>query len=158
MYQPIEVIKTQPILDRLEEIATVKGSSPSALTNYLRNPIQFYYQRILGVRENEEVEENVALNTLGTIIHEVLEKMYVPFEGKNIQIQVSDIDVMIQNIEAITLEKFIEVYKEGDIKKGKNLNAFEVAKRNIYQALNCLFFLVFHTDKLLKMSFLYEKI
>lgn len=135
IYQPIEVIKTQPILDRLEEIATVKGFSPSALTNYLRNPIQFYYQRILGVRENEEVEENVALNTLGTIIHEVLEKMYVPFEGKNIKIQVSDIDVMIQNIEAITLEKFIEVYKEGDIKKGKNLIAFEVAKRNIYNFL-----------------------
>lgn len=135
IYQPIEVIKTQPILDRLEEIATGKGFSPSALTNYLRNPIQFYYQRILGVRENDEVEENVAANTLGTIIHEVLEKMFAPFEGKNIQIQVSDIDVMIQNIEAITLEKFIEVYKEGEIKKGKNLIAFEVAKRNIYNFL-----------------------
>jgi hypothetical protein len=135
IYQPIEVIKTQPILYRLEEIATGKGFSPSALTNYLRNPIQFYYQRILGVRENEEVEENVAANTLGTIIHEVLEKMYAPFEGKNIQIQVTDIDVMIQNIEAITLEKFIEVYKEGEIKKGKNLIAFEVAKRNIYNFL-----------------------
>jgi hypothetical protein len=135
IYQPIEVIKTQPILDRLEEIATIKGFSPSSLTNYLRNPIQFYYQRILGVRENDEVEENVALNTLGTIIHEVLEKMYAPFEGKNIQIQLSDIDVMIQNIEAITLEKFIEVYKEGEIKKGKNLIAFEVAKRNIYNFL-----------------------
>jgi ATP-dependent helicase/nuclease subunit B len=135
IYQPIEVIKTQPILDRLEEIATGKGFSPSSLTNYLRNPIQFYYQRILGVRENDEVEENVAANTLGTIIHEVLEKMYAPFEGKNIQIQLSDIDVMIQNIEAITLEKFIEVYKEGEIKKGKNLIAFEVAKRNIYNFL-----------------------
>jgi hypothetical protein len=135
IYQPIEVIKTQPILDRLEEIATIKGFSPSSLTNYLRNPIQFYYQRILGVRENEEVEENVAANTLGTIIHEVLEKMYAPFEGKNIQIQLSDIEIMIQNIEAITLEKFIEVYKEGEIKKGKNLIAFEVAKRNIYNFL-----------------------
>lgn len=135
IYQPIEVIKTQPILDRLEEIATKKGFSPSSLTNYLRNPIQFYYQRILGVRENDEVEENVAANTLGTIIHEVLEKMYAIFEGKNIPIQVSDIEVMIQNIEAITLEKFKEVYKEGYIKKGKNLIAFEVAKRNIYNFL-----------------------
>jgi hypothetical protein len=135
IYQPVEILKTQPILDRLEQIATIKGFSPSALTNYLRNPIQFYYQRILGVRENEEVEENVAANTLGTIIHEVLEKMYAPFEGKNIQIQVSDIDVMITNIESITLEKFIEVYKEGEIKKGKNLIAFEVSKRNIYNFL-----------------------
>jgi len=135
IYQPMEILKTQPILDRLKEIATIKGFSPSALTNYLRNPIQFYYQRILGVRENEEVEENVAANTLGTIIHEVLEKMYQPFEGSNIQIKTSDIDVMIQNIEVFTLEKFVEVYKEGEIKKGKNLIAFEVAKRNIYNFL-----------------------
>lgn len=135
IYQPIEIVKTQPILDRLKEIATIKGFSPSALTNYLRNPIQFYYQRILGVRENEEVEENVAVNTLGTIIHEVLEKMYQPFEGTNVPIEVSDIEVMIQNIETFTLEKFVEVYKEGEIKKGKNLIAFEVAKRNIYNFL-----------------------
>lgn len=135
IYQPIEILKTQPILDRLKEIATIKGFSPSALTNYLRNPIQFYYQRILGVRENEEVEENVAANTLGTIIHEVLEKMYLPFEGTNIQIKMLDIDAMIQNIEVFTLEKFVEVYKEGEIKKGKNLIAFEVAKRNIYNFL-----------------------
>jgi ATP-dependent helicase/nuclease subunit B len=135
IYQPMEIVKTQPILDRLKEIATIKGFSPSALTNYLRNPIQFYYQRILGVRENEEVEENVAANTLGTIIHEVLEKMYQPFEGTNVQIKTSDIDVMFQNIEAFTLEKFVEVYKEGEIKKGKNLIAFEVAKRNIYNFL-----------------------
>lgn len=135
IYQPIEIVKTESILNRLKEIATIKGFSPSALTNYLRNPIQFYYQRILGVRENEEVEENVAVNTLGTIIHEVLEKMYQPFEGKNIQIKTVDIENMIQNIEAYTLEKFIEVYKEGEIKKGKNLIAFEVAKRNIYNFL-----------------------
>lgn len=135
IYQPIEILKTQPILDRLKEIATIKGFSPSALTNYLRNPIQFYYQRILGVRENEEVEENVAANTLGTIIHEVLEKMYQPFEGTNTQIKTSDIDAMIQDIEVFTLEKFVEVYKEGEIKKGKNLIAFEVAKRNIYNFL-----------------------
>jgi hypothetical protein len=135
IYQPMEILKTQPILDRLKEIATIKGFSPSALTNYLRNPIQFYYQRILGVRENEEVEENVAANTLGTIIHEVLEKMYQPFEGTNTQIKTSDIEEMIQNIEVFTLEKFVEVYKEGEIKKGKNLIAFEVAKRNIFNFL-----------------------
>ena len=61
--------------------------------------------------------------------------MYHPFEGTNKQVHTSDVDIMIQNIEAITLEKFSEVYKEGDIKKGKNLIAFEVAKRNVYNFL-----------------------
>ena len=136
MSSPIEITKTNAIFDRLKEIATDKGFSPSSLTNYLRNPIRFYYQRVLGIKEADEVEESIAVNTLGTIIHEVLEKMYQPFEGINKPILASDVDVMIQHIERITLEKFVEVYKEGDIKKGKNLIAFEVAKRNVYNFCN----------------------
>ncbi|WP_374539788.1 PD-(D/E)XK nuclease family protein [Flavobacterium sp.] len=134
-YQPIEIVKTEKILSRLKEIATDRGFSPSSLTNYLRNPIQFYYQRILGVKENEEVEENVAVNTLGTIIHEVLEKMYTPFIGATVPISVDDINQMMTQIDDFTKEKFIEIYKEGEINKGKNLIAFEVAKRNIQNFL-----------------------
>jgi ATP-dependent helicase/DNAse subunit B len=60
---------------RLKEIAE-KGFSPSALTTYIRNPIQFYFQRILRISEADEVEENIAVNTLGTIIHGTLEELY----------------------------------------------------------------------------------
>ena len=49
------------------------GFSPSSLTNYIRNPIAFYYEKILGIKQHEDVEESVALNTLGTIIHNTLE-------------------------------------------------------------------------------------
>jgi hypothetical protein len=34
------------------------------------------------IREVEEVEENIALNTLGTIIHETLKSLYDPFVGR----------------------------------------------------------------------------
>ena len=43
--------------------------------------MQFYFQRVLRIREVEEVEESVAVNTLGTIIHEALEELYKPFIG-----------------------------------------------------------------------------
>ena len=65
----------------VKEIAE-KGFSPSALTSYIRNPIDFYFQKILRISEVEEVEENIALNTLGTIIHGTLEALYTPFIGK----------------------------------------------------------------------------
>jgi ATP-dependent helicase/DNAse subunit B len=64
---------------RLKEIA--EKDFPSALTSYIRNPIQFYFQKILRISE-VEVEENIALNTLGTIIHETLKVLYEPFIGK----------------------------------------------------------------------------
>lgn len=132
-YESIKIKKTQSVLDRLKEIATEKGFSPSSLTSYIRNPIQFYTQRILRIREIEEVEENIAVNTLGTVIHETLKHLYNPYKGK--YLSVNDIENMLDLVESETIKQFKEIYKEGEIKKGKNLLAFEVAKQNVEQFL-----------------------
>jgi hypothetical protein len=132
-YIPIVIFKTESIITRLAELAK-KGFSPSALTSYIRNPIDLYMQKILCINEAEEVEENIALNTLGTIIHQTLEVLYTPFIGKFLT--ESDIQSCISNLNTEVLKQFKLVYKEGEITKGKNLLAFEVAKRNIYNFLN----------------------
>lgn len=130
----MEIGKTELVLQRLKQIATDKGFSPSALTTYIRNPIQFYFQRVLSIREVDEVEENIALNTLGTIIHGALEELYKPYLNQFLSVGIIDEIISLSNSE---IEKqFKEVYKEGEIKKGKNLLAFEVAKRNIYNFLS----------------------
>lgn len=131
-HQPLVIPKSEKVLLRLKEIAE-KGFSPSALTTYIRNPIQFYFQRILRISETDEVEENIAVNTLGTIIHGTLEELYKPFIGK-ILIE-NDIKICIKNIDDEVLKQFKLVYKEGEIKKGRNLLAFEVAKRNVLNFL-----------------------
>ena len=41
--------------------------------------MQFYLQRILKINESEALEETVAYNTLGTIVHETLELLLQPF-------------------------------------------------------------------------------
>ncbi|REG99156.1 PD-(D/E)XK nuclease superfamily protein [Flavobacterium aquicola] len=131
-YSPMVIPKSEKVMDRLKEIAE-KGFSPSALTSYIRNPIQFYFQKILRISEVEEVEENIALNTLGTIIHETLRVLYEPFIGKFIS--ETDIQNCIKRIDSEVLIQFKLVYKEGEIKKGRNLLAFEVAKRNVLNFL-----------------------
>ncbi|MBA4275337.1 PD-(D/E)XK nuclease family protein [Flavobacterium sp.] len=131
-YQPMVIPKSQAVMLRLKEIAE-KGFSPSALTSYIRNPIDFYFQKILRISEVEEVEENIALNTLGTIIHETLEALYAPFIGKFLS--ETDISNCFKLLDAEVLKQFKLVYKEGEIKKGRNLLAFEVAKRNVFNFL-----------------------
>jgi hypothetical protein len=131
-YQPMIVPKSEAVMERLKEI-TLAGFSPSALTSYIRNPIDFYFQKILRIKEVEEVEENIALNTLGTIIHGTLEALYTPFIGKFI----SEKDILdcLNLLDDEVLRQFKLVYKEGEIKKGRNLLAFEVAKRNVLNFL-----------------------
>ncbi|MGX7667696.1 PD-(D/E)XK nuclease family protein [Flavobacterium pedocola] len=133
-YEPVVVPKSEKVMHRLKEIATGKGFSPSGLTSYIRNPIQFYQQRILRISEVEEVEENIALNTLGTIIHGALEELYKPFLNRFLTLEM--VDEMLGKANAEVEQQFREVYKEGEIKKGKNLLAFEVAKRNVFNFLN----------------------
>ncbi|WP_177762835.1 PD-(D/E)XK nuclease family protein [Flavobacterium sp. I3-2] len=132
-YENLSIEKSNLLNEKLKNIATDKGFSPSALSNYLRNPMQFYFQRVLGINEVDEVEENVALNTLGTIIHNSLEELYKPFIGKFLTI--ADFDWMIENANQKISEQFNEVYSSNTDKLGKNLLAFEVAKRNIFHFL-----------------------
>ena len=127
-YQPMVIPKSERVMLRLKEIAE-KGFSPSALTSYIRNPIDFYFQKIVQIGDIEEVEETIALNTLGTIIHETLEDLYTPLIGKFLSEQ--DISNCFTLLDAAVLKQFKAIYKEGEIKKGRNLLAFEVAKRNV---------------------------
>jgi len=128
-----EISKTPAVIDALIKIAN-KGFSPSSLTNYIRNPIDFYYQKILNIKEYDEAEETVAANTLGTVIHNTLEDFYKPLIDKFLS--VDDIKVMKTQIEKTVKNHFKSVYKEGDITKGKNLIVFEIAKRYISNFLD----------------------
>jgi ATP-dependent helicase/DNAse subunit B len=73
--------KNDSYFTRLHEIAGT-GFSPSALTSYVRNPLDFYAQKILKIPQVEEVEESMALNTMGSIIHEALDQLYRPQVNK----------------------------------------------------------------------------
>ncbi len=64
-----------------------QGFSPSALTTYIRNPLDFYKQYVLGLREREEVEETVAYNTLGNVVHDSLEKFYEQWLDRELTIE-----------------------------------------------------------------------
>ncbi len=122
------IYKSDLVLNRLHEIAE-SSFSPSALTSYIRNPFAFYLERILRVREIEEVEETIAANTLGTIIHESLRSFYKPYEGKILTKSV--LQGFLNLIEEEVRNQFKLIYREGEINKGRNLLAFEVAKRHL---------------------------
>ncbi|RZJ30331.1 MAG: PD-(D/E)XK nuclease family protein, partial [Flavobacterium sp.] len=132
VYSPIVIPKSESVMARLRELAD-NGFSPSSLTAYIRNPMQFYFQRILRISEADEVEENIALNTLGTIIHQTLEALYRPLVGKFLTAH--DIRHCMSQIDGEVLTQFKTIYKEGEIKKGRNLLAFEVAKRHVLNFL-----------------------
>ncbi len=125
--------KTEAVMTRIQEVAN-SGFSPSALTSYIRNPLEFYFQKILGLNMLEEVEENVAANTLGTIVHDTLEVFYKPFEGRILTL--AQLTALKPKIHDQVTAEFKKTFKGGTFNKGKNLIVFEVAKRYVSNFLD----------------------
>ena len=128
-----QIHKTSEVLAALKNLA-LKGFSPTALTTYIYNPIDFYQQKVLGVRESDEIEETVAANTLGTIIHKSLEAFYEPFKGVFLT---KDAVVGMKKKTPLEVKKwFQKEYKNGDITSGKNLLIYTVAQQFILNFLD----------------------
>ena len=128
-----EIIKTPSVIEQLKVLSN-KGYSPSSLTNYMRNPIDFYYDKILGVKEFDEVEENIAANTLGSVIHNSLEDFYKPLEGSVLTIE--HLKAFKSQTKDMVTKHFEILYNKGGFSSGKNLIIFEIAQRYISNFLN----------------------
>ena len=100
-----EVEKNEEVLKALKKLA-FKGISPSTLTNYLYNPIAFYKQKILHIKEIESVEETIAANTMGTVVHDTLDELYTPYI--NTFLTCNHIDLMLQKHKEIVKKYFFK--------------------------------------------------
>ena len=67
--EPAAVAKTPWAMKQLENTSF----SPSALNHYLACPLRFYYIKVLGLREQEEVSEEISRASIGNIVHRSLE-------------------------------------------------------------------------------------
>ncbi len=103
------------------------GFSPSSLTNYIRNPIDFYKQNLLKIKDTLEVEETIAANTFGTIVHDTLEDLFTPFIGEFLIPE--RLIATKTKIATLVKKHFIKSYGDGDTTRGKNLIAYNVILR-----------------------------
>lgn len=133
--------KITPVLKTLESIGKNKqllslikghassGFSPTSLSNYIRNPIDFYKRNLLRIDDVLEVEETIASNTFGTIVHDTLEDFYKPFLGEYLSEE--KLFTAKSKIKDLVKHHFSKSYLEGDISRGKNLIAFNVVVRYV---------------------------
>lgn len=128
--QNIVVEKSPEILESIAELAE-RGFSPSALNTYIQCPLQYYFSKILRLNPPDTIDSSVEANTFGTIIHEVLEQIYLPFIGGPI-----DPDLLksrLKKADDLLLQSFKKNLNNADFSSGKNLLSFEVAKKYVKQ-------------------------
>lgn len=122
----IVIEKTEETMHKLWNWAN-DGISPSSLSTYLRNQLDFYEQRIFRIDEVEEAEETVSARTLGNIVHATLEELYTPILHRILH--ENDFKA-IEKLKESTLQKhFTNEYKDGHLDKGPNYLIYKIAEK-----------------------------
>lgn len=129
----IEINKNKIVINELSKLA-VKGISPSTITNYLYNPVAFYKQKILRIGELDLVEENIEANTMGSVVHDVLEELYKPYTNQFLTQE--HLQLMTKQYKELVKKSFLKHFKNGDMTTGKNRLAFEVSNQFIKRFLS----------------------
>lgn len=125
-------VKDERTILRLKEMAK-RGFSPSALNRYRNCPMQFYLGDVLGVKEQEELTEEVESNEIGTFIHKILCDIYSRDADKRIRRQ-----TLVEALNSLpeTIEKsFHDDVLKGRSSEGKNRLYVEVSKMELTRFL-----------------------
>ena len=122
------------------------GLTPSALNEYIKCPLKFYYTYIKGIREQSEIATTLDSAQLGSVFHAVMELIYTPYKGK--QVTSKDLSKYTRDkIEELTHKAVILIlYDLKDIKdvekysyqiSGENKILFEIIVEMVVNMLEC---------------------
>jgi len=131
----IVIPKSADILEELNKINT-RGFSPTTLNHFIKCSLFFYFRHIAKVEETVLPEETIQANTLGTVVHAVLEQLYDNEKLAGNNITPEHIDRMLARTDKVTAEKFRKYYEGGDVSSGKNLLLAKVAIRYVRNFLH----------------------
>ena len=117
--------KDKYVIEKLQDLCK-SGFSPSSINLYNYCKTQFYFEKILGVSQQEEPKNNITNALMGLVIHRSLELLYSPY-----------INVLLDNkiMQAVkgkintAIAQALKEYSISHIKRGKNLLAVEAIKR-----------------------------
>lgn len=123
----------------LEQMKSIQRISPTALSTYILCPLRFYFKYVARIKEADEITENADDAILGTVIHEVLKKIYEQFPKKQ-KINLDQFEKVIkQDIDILIFEAFENIKDQKitreNLKVGKNRLAFEVIKNYLQDFL-----------------------
>lgn len=81
--EPFCVQKDPEVMEQLHKrFNKERILSPSALNTYMKCPLKFYFNYVMGLRPDDDVSEDVDNSMFGTIFHYAMQKLYEPHVGK----------------------------------------------------------------------------
>ena len=126
--QPLSILKSKQDCELISAKLQDK-TSPTLLTTYLRNPIDFYEKYLLKVADPPQLDAQIPHHIFGTIVHDSLEALYRGFVGEFLDAQ--KLQNLFPEVNSIVSKHYEKNYVTLDYNSGKNIIAFEVIARYV---------------------------
>lgn len=114
---------------RSDFITNKKKISATALTTYLQSPLQFFLKYVAEIKEPPSISQEFEMNNLGTVIHNVMEKVYLPFKGAAQFVPIGKLEQSLQTVDALIIAEIIELYQL----EGTGLNSLNSLQRIMHK-------------------------
>ena len=107
LHAPKTIDKTPDVIAQMRKRFSKEegGISPTAINNYLRCQLRFFYRYVCGIAEPDSTEDDLIDNRLfGNIFHKAAQVIYTPFIGKTIS------SMMLEELlkEEVTIERAVD--------------------------------------------------
>jgi len=79
--EPIRIEAGEQHIQKLISTYSERKLSPSAINTYLDCKLKFYFKYIAGIKEKEELKEEIDAVLFGNLFHYAIELLYKPFEN-----------------------------------------------------------------------------
>jgi len=155
----LEIQKTEDILQFMEKEISEKGIYPSHFNQYIQCSLQYYFNRIAGIAQADEVEEKIGVDTFGNWIHKTLENIDKEFVDNGGVVEKEDLEEVLENIDSYLKQAFKETNIGLRADEGMNYVLYQVGETIVkkfltYQLKNEIFPLeLLDVEKTLKVQF-----
>ena len=107
LHAPKTIEKTSDVIAQMQKRFSKEegGISPTAINNYLRCQLRFFYRYVCGIAEPDSTEDDLIDNRLfGNIFHKAAQVIYTPFIGNTVS------SMMLEELlkEEVTIERAVD--------------------------------------------------
>lgn len=125
-------VSTEETLEKDDEVLHAiyaffqRGVSPSSMNTYFNSSLDFYYQYIVQLREEQGIEEEVEDSRFGNILHAVLEDIYAPLVHQELS---SEMVLALKDEALGNLKKHYESFYSDAYKTGEIWLSYQISKK-----------------------------
>jgi CRISPR/Cas system-associated exonuclease Cas4 (RecB family) len=119
---PIRIEANASHIQKLTSVYATRNLSPSAINSYLDCKLKFYFKYLAGIKEKEELKEEIDAVLFGNLFHYAMEILYKPFENKTVEASALKLlHADRRKIEEVVLQSVAVKYYQMELSESKHL-------------------------------------